>query len=366
MKRTPLYDMHLKYGGKMTDFQGWALPVSYGSGIISEHNAVRKHAGLFDVSHMGELMIEGKNAGEFLDGMVTNSIARMKDGSATYTPVCRPDGGTVDDVLVYRLDSERYMVVVNASNTHKDYEWFKNNAKGRTTVTDVSCDYVQLAVQGPAYGHILQQITRQNLSEIKFFRFCDRADMGGTSVLISRTGYTGEDGFEIYADPDDAETLWEIILDKGKEELMVPAGLGARDTLRLEAALPLYGSELSEGITPVEAGLDRFIDFNKSFIGRDALLAGKKDSCARRIAGFEMMERGLPRSGYKVTWEGREAEFVTSGGYSPTLNRNIGMALIDSEHAVAGKKIEIAIRGIGRRAVIVKLPFYKRKKKQEA
>lgn len=376
MKQTPLYEAHIKAGAKMVDFHGWALPVQY-SGIIEEHERVRSAAGLFDVSHMGEIEVIGSGAGQFLQRLVTNDISAAKDGQAVYTPMCYPDGGTVDDLLVYRWDAESYLLVVNASNTEKDLEWLKDNlnrSPGRTfkqdsgggvRVTNVSDCYAQLALQGPKAQDILQKLTRTDLNKIRFYHFLESVKVGGIEAAVSRSGYTGEDGFELYAAPDQVAGLWEALLEAGAEDGLIPVGLGARDTLRFEAALPLYGQELSEDISPLEAGLGRFIRLDKEdFIGRQALLEQQSRGLPRALVGFEMVDRGIPRSHYEVQVEGRKVGWVTSGGFAPSLKRNLGMALVDAEHvpAAGGEgELDIVIREKPLRAKRVGIPFYSRK-----
>jgi aminomethyltransferase len=363
MRKTPLYDVHVREGGKMIEFHGWLLPLNYEAGVLKEHEIIRGKAGIFDVSHMGEIMVEGKDAGHYLQTMVTNNIDGAANGTCIYTPVCYPDGGTVDDILIYKLSDCRYMLVVNASNEEKDYEWFSGHASGDVRVINVSDVFAQFAIQGPNAEGIIQKLAEDDLSGINYYRFKEGVSLGEIKTMVSRTGYTGEDGFEIYVEKAKAEPLWNMIMEQGREEGLAPAGLGARDTLRLEAALPLYGNELSNEISPVEAMLGRFISFEKGdFIGRDALIAQKESPSGRRIACFEMVERGVPRSGCSVLAGGKETGFVTSGGYSPTLGKNIGMALIDSGSAGVGGEIHIVIRNKPIKAQIVKRPFYKRKK----
>lgn len=360
--RTPLYQEHVKAGGRMVDFHGWELPVQYEGGIIGEHEAVRKAAGLFDVSHMGELRITGPGAGEFLQGMVTNDISNARDGQAVYTPMCYRDGGTVDDMIICRCNAERYFVVVNASNASKDYRWLLENRNGAVEIADVSGDYAQLALQGPAAQKILQKLTDLKLQDLKFFHFFEEARVGGARLLLSRTGYTGEDGFELYMAPSDAPGLWEQLLEAGREYGLLPAGLGARDTLRMEAALPLYGQELSENITPLEAGLGRFVKLGKSdFVGREALAGQYEAGLGRRLVGFEMLDRGVPRSGYEILKEGARIGHVTSGGFAPALKKNVGMALVEASHAGLGSEIDIVVRDRALKAGIIKLPLYDKK-----
>lgn len=345
----------------MVDFHDWELPVQYG-GIIEEHEAVRNAAGLFDVSHMGELLVEGRDAGEFIQGMITNDISNTIDGQAVYSPMCYRDGGTVDDLIVYKRDAEHYFIVVNASNTPKDYHWLLDNRKGALDIKDVSEQYAQLALQGPQSQAILQKLTDFSLKDLAFFHFSDGIDVGGVKVLLARSGYTGEDGFELYAPASEATKLWQQLIEAGSGDGLVPVGLGARDTLRFEAALPLYGQELSEDISPLEAGLGRFVKLGKrDFIGREALAGQQEAGFTRRLAGFEMVERGVPRSGYEVFSEGKKVGHVTSGGFSPTLKKNLGMALVDAGHAVLDGGLDIIIREKAVKANIIKLPFYNKK-----
>lgn len=364
VKTTPLYEKHLELKGKIIDFGGWALPVEY-SGIISEHETVRTAAGLFDVSHMGEITVKGEDAEKYLQMVVTNDISVLSDNQIAYTAMCYPDGGIVDDLLVYKYSRENYLLVVNASNAEKDYEWLKEHVSGDASVENVSAYYAQLAIQGPEAQTILQKVVKENLSEIAFYHFKDNIDIDGVKVLVSRTGYTGEDGFELYFASEQGPKIWDLLLEAGSGEGLVPAGLGARDTLRFEAALPLYGQEIDKDITPLEAGLGFFVKLAKDdFIGKDVLAAQKADGLKRKVAGFEMVERGIPRSHYDVYAEGRKIGYVTTGSYSPTLKKNIGLALIDAEYAKEGTDIEISIRNKNLKAKIIKKPFYTKKYKK--
>jgi aminomethyltransferase len=359
MKRTPLYEIHRELGGKIIDFGGWALPVQY-TGIIKEHNEVRTCAGLFDVSHMGEILITGNGAEEYIQKMVTNDISKMVEGRVVYSPMCYENGGTVDDLLIYKMGEESYLLVVNASNTQKDFEWLKDNYHGHDlSIRDVSESYGLLAIQGPASQKILQKITPEPLEGIRFFRFLQDIDVGGVKALVSRTGYTGEDGFELYVPAHEAARLWKEILDAGAQEGLVPAGLGARDTLRFEAALPLYGQELTPEITPVEAGLGRFVKPNKGdFIGRDVLIEQMEAGPNRKLVGLEMLDRGIPRTGYGVEADGKDIGFVTSGGMAPTLRKSLGLALIDRDYSNLGTEILIEMRGRAQKAKVIDTPFY--------
>jgi len=367
MKKTPVFETHVELGARMIDFGGWSMPVQY-SGIIEEHTKVRESAGLFDVSHMGEIMITGKDALSYADYIVTNDLMEMGYGDVAYTPICYENGGCVDDVLVYCFGTDKVLLAVNASNSDKDYEWISENTDGYDVKVDnMSDSYAQLAVQGPLAQEILQEMTETNLEEIGFFKFREDAVVGGVKVLLSRTGYTGEDGFELYFDTNAGESVFSGILKAGGNRIL-PCGLGARDTLRMEACLPLYGHELTPEITPVQAGLKYFIKFTeKPFIGSKALLEETETKPERRIAGFEMTERGIPRNGYPVYDKaGEEIGYVTSGGLCPSLSKNMGLALIDRKYAKVGTEIFIGIRKKMVGALTVKKPFYKKKyKKQE-
>lgn len=364
VKTTPLYEKHLGLKGKIIDFGGWALPVEY-SGIISEHEAVRNAAGLFDVSHMGEITVKGEDAEKYLQMVVTNDISVLSDNQIAYTAMCYPDGGIVDDLLVYKYSREDYLLVVNASNADKDYEWLKNHVFGNTYVENASAHYAQLAIQGPEAQTVLQKLVKENLSEIEFYHFKDNIEIDGVKVLVSRTGYTGEDGFELYFASEHGPKIWDLLLESGSDEGLIPAGLGARDTLRFEAALPLYGQEIDKDITPLEAGLGFFVKLAKDdFIGKDVLAAQKADGLKRKVAGFEMVERGIPRSHYEVYADGKKIGYVTTGSYSPTLKKNIGLALIDAEYTKEGTDIEISIRNKNIKAKIIKKPFYTKKYKK--
>lgn len=361
VNRTPLYKTHLKCGGKMIDFGGWEMPVQYGS-IIEEHMAVRQNAGIFDVSHMGELLVQGTDSEAFIQKIAVNDISGLKDGGVRYSPMCYPDGGTVDDILVYRRNKEAYLLVVNASNIQKDFEWLVQNRQGSTEIINVSSEYGQIALQGPKAQLILQKIVSRDLNEIGFFRFKEQMDADGLDLTISRTGYTGEDGFEILVDADYTPELWDLLIDAGEGEGLLPAGLGARDTLRFEAALPLYGHELSKDISPLEAGLSRFVKLDKNdFIGRTALLAQMEHGLDRMLVGFEMVERGIARNGYEVFGGGEKIGFVTSGSFSPSTGKNLGLAILKQEFSQPGTEIDVIIRERAVKAKVVTIPFYSKK-----
>ncbi|WP_274362351.1 glycine cleavage system aminomethyltransferase GcvT [Paenibacillus thermotolerans] len=367
LKRTPLFPIYAEHGAKTIDFGGWELPVQF-EGIMKEHEAVRERAGLFDVSHMGEVLIEGEDAKRFLQRLTTNDVERLVPGMAQYSIMCYPNGGTVDDLLVYMLGENRYMTVINANNIGKDLEWMRKHAEGfAVTVADVSDETALLALQGPHAEEILQSATEVDLSGLQPFRFVEGAKVAGVAALISRTGYTGEDGFELYVAADNAAPLWRALLEAGRELGLSPAGLGARDTLRFEARLSLYGQELSPDISPLEAGLGFFVKLDKEdFIGRDALAKQKEQGVPRKLVGIEMIDRGIPRSHYRVyAADGDLIGEVTTGTQSPTLKLNLGLALIDSRRSELGGEVLVDVRGKLLRAKIVKAPFYKKGRNHE-
>jgi aminomethyltransferase len=362
LKRTPLYEQHVALGARLVEFGGWEMPVQY-SGIMEEHRAVRTQAGLFDVSHMGEFKIEGPDALAFLQHLVPNDVSRLAMNQALYTQLCLPDGGTVDDLIIYHLADNHYMLVVNAANIDKDFAWVVQQAKGfDVQVTNQSDTTALLALQGPEAQAILQPLTEVDLSTIRYYH-CAPGMVDGINCIISRTGYTGEDGFELYCASADASKLWDDLLAAGKERGLLPAGLGARDTLRLEAGYCLYGHELDEQTNPLEARLGWTVKLNKDeFIGRDALLKVKDQGPKRKLIGIEMIERGVCRGGYTLYEDEQHIGTLTSGAPSPTLNKNIGMGYIEASHAVDGKTVYVDIRGKRTAALIVALPFYKRQK----
>ena len=360
LKRTPLYEAHVQANAKIIDFGGWEMPVQY-AGILEEHRAVRTKAGLFDVSHMGEIDVQGSQALEMVNMLITNDATMLVDGQIIYTPMCYEHGGIVDDLLVYRHNSEHFLLVVNASNSDKDFDWVKKLAQRYDVrVENISNQTAQVALQGPLAAKILQRITDSDLSRINYYWFTF-GQVADVQCLISRTGYTGEDGFELYFAPQYAIKLWDEIMRAGKDEGIQPIGLGARDTLRFEACLPLYGNELGEEISPLEAGLGGFVKLDKAdFTGKKALVNQKVAGVPRKSVGLEMIERGIPRSHYPLTIDGREIGIVSSGSFSPTLEKNIGIGLIETKEAEIGKEIEVVVRGKGVKARIVAKPFYKR------
>ncbi|GAC1368705.1 MAG: glycine cleavage system aminomethyltransferase GcvT [Ktedonobacteraceae bacterium] len=332
------------------------------SGILDEHHAVRARAGLFDVSHMGEFKVEGRDAQAFLQYLLPNDIARLALQQTLYTQLCLPNGNVIDDLLVYHLAKEHYMLVVNAGNISKDLAWVQGQAQHfqDVTVSDQSDTTALLALQGPLAQQILQPLTQVDLKALRYYRFvADVVD--GVNYIISRTGYTGEDGFELYCAAADVLKLWNDLLHAGKPHGLVPAGLGARDTLRLEAGLCLYGHELDEQTNPLEARLGWTVKFNKgNFIGREALQPLKERGPQRLLVGLELLERGVLRGGYPIFVQGQQVGSLTSGGPGPTVHKHIGMGFVEAAHAVAGKQVEVEIRGKRIAAQIVPLPFYKR------
>lgn len=365
LKRTPLFDVYKNYGGKTIDFGGWELPVQFSS-IKEEHEAVRTKAGLFDVSHMGEIEVKGPDSLLFLQKMMTNDISKLKLGGAQYTAMCYENGGTVDDLLVYKIAEDDYLLVVNASNTEKDFEWLVAHAEGEVTLGNISERMAQLALQGPLAEKVLQKLVGKGflLNEIGNFKFQTNIIINGKTVLISRTGYTGEDGFEIYCNSEDAVGLWNSILEIGKADGVLPCGLGARDTLRFEATLALYGQELSPEITPFEAGIGFAVKLNKedNFIGKEALVKQKETGVPRKLVGIEMLERGIPRHGYAVYNGEEKIGEVTTGTQSPTLKKNIGLVLVDAAFSTLDTVLDVEIRGKKIKAKVVPTPFYKRTK----
>ncbi|MBM7569685.1 glycine cleavage system aminomethyltransferase GcvT [Aquibacillus albus] len=362
-KRTPLFSEYKKLGAKTVNFGGWEMPVQF-TGIKQEHHATRNAAGLFDISHMGEILVEGNASQRFLQKMLTNDVSLLTPKKAQYTIMCYEDGGTVDDLIVYMLNQNKYLLVVNAANLQKDYEWLEKHKESDVELTNCSDYYVQLAIQGPKAEMILQKLTQTNLSSIKFFHFETPVQFEGINegAIVSRTGYTGEDGFEIYLDASAGSKLWNQLLEAGESEGLQPIGLGARDTLRFEANLALYGQELTKEITPIEAGLGFAVKANKKddFIGKSVLKKQKEEGPKRKLVGVEMIEKGIPRHGYEVIHDGHVVGVITSGTQSPTLNKNVGLALIDTDLTKIGTELFIQIRNKQRKACVVKTPFYKR------
>lgn len=369
-RRTPLAQVHEGLGATMTDFAGWQMPLRYRS-EIAEHNAVRTAAGLFDLSHMGELLVTGSDAAAALDYALVSEISAIRPGRAKYTMISDSDGGVIDDLIVYRLADEEFLVVANAANTATVAAELTDRAVGRAAVVDDRTeDYALIAIQGPRSADIAAMLTETDLPSLKYYASY-QARVADRDVLLARTGYTGEDGFEIFAAPDDAPALWAALTEAGHDAGLIPAGLAARDSLRLEAGMPLYGNELSRQTTPYEAGLGRVVKLDKAsdFVGKKALAARAKQAPARLLAGLVGQTRRVPRHGYPVLWEGKPSGTVTSGAHSPTLGRPIAMAYLDSaaaadaaQHAqqATDSQLAIDIRGSAEPAALVKLPFYRR------
>ncbi|MDT8440880.1 MAG: glycine cleavage system aminomethyltransferase GcvT [Desulfuromonadales bacterium] len=360
MKKTPLHAAHRDLGARMVEFGGWEMPVQY-RGVIEEHLAVRRSAGLFDVSHMGEIAVRGREALDFLQYLTCNDVSRLADGQVQYNALCYTDGGTVDDVTVYRHSAVHFMLCVNAANTDKDFAWMEQvlDESGLTGValSNLSEQFGQLALQGPHAVRILSQLTDVAVDAITYYHFRE-GEVAGVPMLISRTGYTGEDGFELYLPAEQTGLLWSRLLEAGAADGLVPVGLGARDTLRLEKGYPLYGHELSAGITPLEAGLGWIVKLDKGdFVGRAALATQQQAGLPRRRAGLLMAERGIPREGYPIHAGGRQVGVVTSGTMSPSLQTGIALALVEAGLQTAGTEIDIEIRNRRLQARAVKLPF---------
>jgi aminomethyltransferase len=368
LKQTPLNSIHRSMGGRMVDFGGWDMPVQYPAGTIEEHLRTRQHAGLFDVSHMGEIDVRGAEAIAVVNYLVSNDATKLVDGQAQYSALTTPAGTVVDDLLVYRIAEDRLLLVVNAGTTEKDWDWINSHRQSdAATLKNISAEYCQLALQGPDALGILQKLTDLPLADIKYYHFME-GQVDAIPALVSRTGYTGEDGFEVYADAGKAEHIWNLILDAGNygsPNGVLPCGLAARNTLRLEAGMALYGHEIDEETTLIEANLGWICKLNKGdFIGRDALAKQKEAGVNRRLVGFEVTERGIARDGQDVVIGGAIAGKVTSGSPAPYLKKNIGMAYVPVESANEGQEIQVDVRGKLVGAQIVKTPFYKREKTQ--
>jgi aminomethyltransferase len=359
LRRTPLYDLHKELGAKLIDFGGWEMPVQY-AGILEEHRAVRERVGLFDVSHMGELEFRGAGALAALQRLTCNDVARLTDGRIHYSAFLTERGTFVDDILVYRRAADSYLVVVNASNAPKDFAWAAERAGEGVRVEDRSDAYALIAVQGPAAAGLLRRVSTPDPADLPYYGFREATTVCGATALVSRTGYTGEDGFEVYARPEDAERVFRGLLAEGQADGVRPCGLGARDTLRLEAKMALYGNDIDDTITPWEADLAWIVKMNKGeFLGREALAAQKQAGVTRRLAGFEMVDRGIARHGYPAKTPAGGG-VVTSGTHSPTLGKPIGLAMLPASAGAVGAEFDVEIRGRDARARVVPTPFYKR------
>ena len=358
MKQTPLYGRHKALGAKVIDFGGWAMPVQY-SGILDEHKTVREAAGIFDVSHMGEVIFRGPRAAEAVQRLVTNDVGKLADGKALYSCACRPSGGIVDDLIVYR-EGDEYLIVVNASNRDKDVAWFREQVGTVCDIEDASDRLALLAVQGPKAVALIQSLTDAPVAQLPSFGL-RQATIAGQLTRVARTGYTGEDGFEIFVAADGAGAVWDAIMDAGKSVGLKPIGLGARDTLRLEARLSLYGNDIDEEHTPHEAGLSWVVK-GKGFIGEEALARQKAAGVTRKLVGFVMKERGTARHGYPIVdGDGKPIGVVTSGSLGPTVGVNIGLGYVPAALAQAGTRLQIDCRGKTAAAEVVNGPFYKRR-----
>src|SRR3989338_2561199 len=378
-RKTPLYEAHKSLNAKIVSFHGWLLPIQYTS-IIEEHNATRTRAGLFDISHLGKLEISGKDPKAFLQRLFTNNIEKALPGKIVYSPLCNENGGILDDVFIYNA-GDRYILITNAATFEKDLAWIKKNCsltpspfplpkgergRGRgedkgegVVIKDINDAFGGIAIQGPASQQILSKLCEADLSRLKHRNFIE-TKVDGFYALLSRSGYTGEDGFEIFIPADASIKIWNDILEAGKGYGLIPAGLGARDTLRLEAGCPLYGVDTDETKTPLESGLERAVDFNKDFIGKKAMLEKKQRGLKEILAAFKMIDKAIPRTGYAIEKDGRKIGIVTSGTYSPTLKENIGFGYVSPDNSKAGDTFDVIIHGEKKKAVVVGAPFYRR------
>ncbi|MHB1844608.1 MAG: glycine cleavage system aminomethyltransferase GcvT [Deltaproteobacteria bacterium] len=362
LKRTPLYEAHVRHGSKRVPFAGYEMPLMYQS-LLEEHRAVRERAGLFDVSHMGEIVLSGPDALRAVQRLVTNDLSRCQPGQAMYAAVCNERGGIVDDVVVYRRAADDFLVCVNASNREKDFAWFVDHTEdlANLVLKDEGDDWAQLALQGPKAQEILAKRTKLDLSALGTYRFAP-GEVAGRRCLVARTGYTGEDGFELFCAPKDAMPLWDALLEAGAPEGLIPCGLGARDSLRTELKYCLYGNDIDDDTTPLEAGLSWIVRLNKGepFVGEPALAAQKVAGIGRKLVGFRLTEKGIPRHGYPVLVDGKPVSEVRSGTLSPTLDLPIGMAYLPTARAEVGSRFAVEIRGRPIGAEVVVTPFYKR------
>ncbi len=368
LKQTPLYNVHKDHKGRLVDFAGWNMPVQY-KGVVQEHLNVREHVGLFDVSHMGELRVTGKNALAFLQYTTVNDVSTLVDGQAQYTMMCNEKGGIVDDILIYRLSAENYLLVVNASNIDKDFNWLKsvkdNNSStySELTLGNESDEFAQIAVQGPKSKELMARVAAEDLSSLKYYHFLE-GKVEGFSAIISRTGYTGEFGYEIYCKPGDAPAIWQSLMEKGQDLNIMPVGLGARDSLRFEVCFPLYGHELADDISPIEAGQKWLVKLEKGdFIGKETVEKHCKEGVSRRIIGLELIDAGIARPEFVILDEEgkKEIGYVTSGTKGPSVNKSIALALVDKSYCKIGTSLNVNIRGNLKKCVVVKKPFYKNK-----
>ena len=361
LKKTALNDAHRKLGGRMIDFGGWDMPVQYTAGTIDEHMAVREAVGIFDVSHMGEIEIHGPQSLDLIQGLTTNDASKLNDWQAHYSALTYPDGTFVDDILVHRFAPDHYFLCVNASNADKDFDWIKSHTDNYDAeVKNVSANYTQLAIQGPKAIELMHPLTSVELAPIKYYWFT-RGEVDGVPAIIARTGYTGEDGFEIYFDPNESDRIWNKILESGKPLGILPCGLAARNTLRLESKMALYGNDIDSTTTVLEADLGWICKLNKGdFLGRDRLAKQKEEGLTRKLIGFEVTDKGIARDHYPIFINGQEAGVVTSGSHAPYLKKNIGLGYLPIEHTGIGTEFEVDVRGRKLAAQVVQTPFYKR------
>lgn len=357
-KKTPLYEAHKRLNAKIVPFHGWLLPIQYTS-IIEEHNATRAKGGLFDISHLGKLEITGKSAKAFLRKVFTNNVEKAVPGKIVYSPICDERGGILDDVFIYNTGNDRYILIVNAATFDKDLAWMRSHNSEGAIIKDINDSLGGIAIQGPASQRVLSKLCAADLTALKHRRFIE-TKICGFYALLSRSGYTGEDGFEMFVPSEKTVAVWDEILKEGKKYGLIPAGLGARDTLRLEAGCPLYGVDTDETKTPLESNLTRTVDFNKDFIGKSAMLERKEQGIKEILVGFRMIDRAIARTGYAVEKEGKRIGVVTSGTYSPTLKENIGFAYVAPEDSGIGNKLDIIIHGEARAAEVCAVPFYRR------
>ncbi len=369
LKRTPLYSCHQELGARFTEFGGWSMPVQY-SGLVDEHLTVRNQVGLFDVSHMGEIFIRGPNALPFLQYLTSNDVSKLTPGRAQYSLLLNPQGGAVDDIIVYQLKDEEYLLCVNASNIEKDYHWLLTHSRRKTIIEDASPSYGQIAIQGPKAQNLLERIFPSQAFDLKSFPSFQVESVSTNTTtpkkgIVARTGYTGEDGFELFCAAADTPSFWKMLITEGAQFGVKPAGLGARDTLRLEAGFPLHGHELSDIISVLSSGLGWVVKFNKEdFIGRESLLKEKEQGSKIKLIGFEVCEPGIVRGEMKIfSPKGQEIGWATSGTKPPTVNRAIGLAFVETEYATLGTELLAEVRGRKLAIQVIKVPFYKRKEK---
>jgi aminomethyltransferase len=363
MKKTPLYDEHLRLGGKIVEFAGWQMPVQY-SGVVAEHVAVRERVGLFDVSHMGEIWVTGERAEEALDYLTCNKVSSLYDGKAHYSAILNERGGVVDDIIIYRCAKDRFLICVNASNADKDFEWLTKHNPTNAKIVNASAEYGQIAVQGPRAIELVAPLVKgADIRALKYFHFAE-CEMLGSPVIVARTGYTGEDGVEIFVKAEKTVDVWRLLLEHGAGQGVLPCGLGARDSLRLEAALPLHGHELSEDISALESGLGWIVKFDKGdFVGKASLLKQKESGLSKKLIGFHLDGAGIARQGDVVaTADGKEVGVVASGTKTPTINKALGMAFVEASLAALDTKLAFVVRGRAIDGHVVQLPFYKRSK----